>query len=342
MAKKPPPLPPRVFRNAQPDLIRAEKDYARALSPLGTAVIAATSALVLRRLKAIVGDPESPNPGWRRKLDAELERSIDRTWRAYPPRRAATEISKQRKRVNRLNLGAMTRKTREVTKSKDKRDAIGLGVATADTTEVDEQWGAQQAEAVAANVQTHTNRVRNIVVAGVVAAIALGRAKKVVARRAVTTTRITITISTPAESARTLNDIKVNAEEVNGMTRRAMVNTAADATQTLNGNLSEVRWENAGVRRYKWITVGDSRVRPAHRARHNEIFRWSRPPPDGHPGEPFGCRCEAQPMISSFRETAPGMKPSERRKVVSKFNRREVSMIEGLVGEQVEARRVAA
>ncbi len=45
---------------------------------------------------------------------------------------------------------------------------------------------------------------------------------------------------------------------------------------------------------YIWRTVGDSRTRSEHADREGKIFRWTNPPEDGHPGEPFGCRCWAE------------------------------------------------
>lgn len=45
---------------------------------------------------------------------------------------------------------------------------------------------------------------------------------------------------------------------------------------------------------YVWRTRGDGRVRPSHAANNGKIFAWNNPPPTGHPGEDYGCRCIAE------------------------------------------------
>ncbi len=45
---------------------------------------------------------------------------------------------------------------------------------------------------------------------------------------------------------------------------------------------------------YIWRTVGDNRTRSEHAGREGKSFFWTNPPKDGHPGEPFGCRCWAE------------------------------------------------
>ena len=100
----------RTIKNANPALVKTEKAYAAAIAPLGTAAIKATTALVTSKLSAIMGDPESPNAGWKARLDRELRKATARTWRAYTPRRAATAISTQRQRVDRMNLATKSRR----------------------------------------------------------------------------------------------------------------------------------------------------------------------------------------------------------------------------------------
>ena len=42
---------------------------------------------------------------------------------------------------------------------------------------------------------------------------------------------------------------------------------------------------------YIWRTRGDGRVRASHAANNGRIFSWDNPPPMGHPGEDYNCRC---------------------------------------------------
>jgi len=48
-----------------------------------------------------------------------------------------------------------------------------------------------------------------------------------------------------------------------------------------------------GNKYYKWVTMHDNRVRPAHQEREGRIFAWDDPPSDGHPGWAIRCRCSA-------------------------------------------------
>lgn len=78
-----------------------------------------------------------------------------------------------------------------------------------------------------------------------------------------------------------------------GITRRRAKAIGRDQTEKLNGDATEDRNEAVGVEDYRWNTQEDSKVRPEHKEREGKIFKWSRPPSDGHPGEPAECRCWA-------------------------------------------------
>ncbi len=47
---------------------------------------------------------------------------------------------------------------------------------------------------------------------------------------------------------------------------------------------------------------GDRNVRPSHAANAGKIFAWDDPPPTGHPGEAYGCRCFAEPYLPRANE----------------------------------------
>ena len=46
----------------------------------------------------------------------------------------------------------------------------------------------------------------------------------------------------------------------------------------------------------------DSKVRSEHALQDGEIYNWEYPPEGGHPGEAYGCRCTAEPYVSSNEE----------------------------------------
>lgn len=75
---------------------------------------------------------------------------------------------------------------------------------------------------------------------------------------------------------------------------------ATDQIGKLNGQLSMLRQTELGVRRYRWRTARDIRVREEHKTREGQVFHWNRPPYDGHPGEPIRCRCYPEPMLEDL------------------------------------------
>ena len=66
---------------------------------------------------------------------------------------------------------------------------------------------------------------------------------------------------------------------------------ACDQVGKLNSQLAQLEQMNQGVDSYIWVTMGDSRVRPAHREREGKRFYWDSPPSGGHPGWAIRCRC---------------------------------------------------
>ena len=93
-------------------------------------------------------------------------------------------------------------------------------------------------------------------------------------------------------------DRKILIEELTGsIMRMAEVNEkraaliACDQVGKLNSQLAQLEQMNQGVDSYIWVTMGDSRVRPAHREREGKRFYWDSPPSGGHPGWAIRCRC---------------------------------------------------
>lgn len=87
-------------------------------------------------------------------------------------------------------------------------------------------------------------------------------------------------------------------KKTNPIKRMNMI--AIDQIGTYYGILNQSRQHEAGISEYYWITMRDNRVRPEHRAREMKVYSWAKPPPDGHPGMAFLCRCMAHPKLSRF------------------------------------------
>lgn len=90
----------------------------------------------------------------------------------------------------------------------------------------------------------------------------------------------------------------LNEEEDKARRRAALI--ARDQLASLRADITRDRQTQLGVKCYKWRTAGDERVRPEHAAREGKIFKWTDPPPDGHPGQPILCRCTAEPVLDDL------------------------------------------
>lgn len=72
----------------------------------------------------------------------------------------------------------------------------------------------------------------------------------------------------------------------------------------LTSKYKEAKYKDVGISNYKWSTSKDSRVREDHKELNGKIFSFDNPPIENkdtgaraNPGEPFGCRCVAIPII---------------------------------------------
>ena len=90
-------------------------------------------------------------------------------------------------------------------------------------------------------------------------------------------------------------------EKITGTTRNHAKFIARDQISKLNGQITGIRQQQLGIKRYRWRTSLDERVRDTHRPKEKEIFRWDKPPPDtGHPGEDYNCRCYAEAVMEDL------------------------------------------
>lgn len=94
-----------------------------------------------------------------------------------------------------------------------------------------------------------------------------------------------------------------------GITRAKLI--ARDQVGKLYAQIGRARHQELGVSSYVWRTVGDQRVRDEHVAREGEVFKYSDPPEDGHPGVAVLCRCYEEPIFDEIQEEA-GIEPTDR------------------------------
>lgn len=83
---------------------------------------------------------------------------------------------------------------------------------------------------------------------------------------------------------------------------------ARQETTLLTSTVRDSRYQGAGILKYRWSATGgksgDGRTRNLHRILHGQTFFYSSPPiideatgKRGNPGQAYGCRCGAIPLL---------------------------------------------
>ncbi len=98
-----------------------------------------------------------------------------------------------------------------------------------------------------------------------------------------------------------LNNIRKDIQTNTATTRKRAKLIARDQVSKLNGQLTELRQTNIGIKKYIWIDSDDTRVRQTHKSNDGQTFSWVKPPTlTGHPGQDVQCRCWAEPIFDDI------------------------------------------
>jgi SPP1 gp7 family putative phage head morphogenesis protein len=99
-------------------------------------------------------------------------------------------------------------------------------------------------------------------------------------------------------------DIVAEIMRTGEVTKSRAVTIARTETARTASVLTQVRAVHIGSTHYTWSTVGDSDVRPDHKALNGGVFAWNDPPiadtrtgARANPGCIYNCRCIALPII---------------------------------------------
>lgn len=102
---------------------------------------------------------------------------------------------------------------------------------------------------------------------------------------------------------RALGLVKVIQDNYGVSLRKAKF-LARQETSLLMSKFQESRYRDIGIQRYRWSDSHDKRVRHDHHLLNGKIFSWDMPPVTNrktgtrnNPGEDFGCRCVAIPVV---------------------------------------------
>jgi len=109
------------------------------------------------------------------------------------------------------------------------------------------------------------------------------------------------------QTGRNTKDIAKAISKRTGASKKRARLIARDQVGKLNSNLASRRAAEVGVKKFRWSTSGDERVRSSHQALNNKIFTYK----DGAsvdgdsnvlPGQPINCRCVAIPILSTIND----------------------------------------
>lgn len=100
---------------------------------------------------------------------------------------------------------------------------------------------------------------------------------------------------TEGKSTRTVTKVLQTRLQVS---RRRANLIARNEIGNLNADITRSRMKDLGIRRFRWVTSADERVRPLHEEIDGQIFDYPNGhPTEGIPGQPINCRCTAEPIL---------------------------------------------
>jgi len=269
---------PRLPATPYPD--SAERAYAAALAPLIKDLRAVTGALVEGLDRYTVEDAArmTRSAALAGKL-AELRDRVLERWETSSIIRKIPlgDYVEGVDAINRRATFEQLTKAIELSPLDLPRDAVAWVKASDGTFSAAKSvsWAKSNARLIRSIAAGHLDRVADVVAEGV----RVGSRAEVVA-------------------GRLREGVQISARKAKSIAR--------DQIATLQGQVVAARQTRLGIAKYRWRTVGDSRVRTAHRAREGQIFSWDKPPSDGHPGQPINCRCYAEPVLDDILRDLAG------------------------------------
>jgi SPP1 gp7 family putative phage head morphogenesis protein len=108
--------------------------------------------------------------------------------------------------------------------------------------------------------------------------------------------KINLSIKRGIREGRLPKDIAKDIRQMTGMGKRRARLIARNAPLQYSGALTKHHQTSAGIKKYRWQTSQDERVRDTHASRNGKVYSWVGPGP--HPRSEVNCRCDAVPVIA--------------------------------------------
>lgn len=103
-----------------------------------------------------------------------------------------------------------------------------------------------------------------------------------------------------AISGKSAKQLATELQRIKRMTKKRAMFIARDQMAKLYGQLVAERHQTNGITHFTWTSSHDQKVRPLHRQMDGQNYSYRRPPAEGLPGEPVGCRCTATPYLKKL------------------------------------------
>lgn len=107
--------------------------------------------------------------------------------------------------------------------------------------------------------------------------------------------KIGLAIQRGIREGRLSKDMAKEIQETTSLSKCRAQMIARNAPLQYSGAITKHHQMSAGIKKYRWQTSQDERVRKSHRARNGDIYDWDAPGP--HPRSEVNCRCDAVPVL---------------------------------------------
>lgn len=107
--------------------------------------------------------------------------------------------------------------------------------------------------------------------------------------------KISLAIKRGIREGRLQKDIAKDIRNQTNLSKRRSQLIARNAPLQYSGALTKHHQISSGIKRYRWQTSQDEKVRASHRNRNDDIYSWNSSGP--YPRSEVNCRCDAVPIL---------------------------------------------
>lgn len=107
--------------------------------------------------------------------------------------------------------------------------------------------------------------------------------------------KVGVALDRGIREGRLQKDIGKEIRQLTGLSKKRAQLIARNAPLQYSGALTRHYQISAGIKKYRWQTSQDERVRESHRDKNDTVYSWDGSGP--HPRSEVNCRCDAVPIL---------------------------------------------